>query len=181
MIHSSHTKVCFRNDDVNILDKELIRLTKIFMDRCIPITYAVEPANVTTETINWLKQMKKDIPDLIEIVQHGWDHSWHGKGEFGIGRSYNQQLNDLQRGKEKLENIFGDDFFPMITIPFSVYNRDTIKAADSLHYKVVSGHYNYRISRRLFYFVGHILGKGQLFGRHISIHLNYYLDQICLK
>lgn len=175
MVQSSKTKVCFRNDDVNTLDKELIKLTKIFMNRCIPITHAVEPGNVTTETINWLKKMKKDVPDLIEIVQHGWDHANYGKeGEFGDNRSYEEQYNDLKRGKEKMDNIFGKSFFQMITIPRSVYNSDTIKAADLLKYKVVGGHYNYCISRRIFYFIGHILGKGQLLGRHISNHLNYY-------
>ncbi|MFX0196547.1 MAG: polysaccharide deacetylase family protein [Candidatus Hodarchaeota archaeon] len=153
---------------------ELTWLTRVFVERGIPITHAVEPANVTGDAVSWLKQVKKDHPDLIELVQHGWDHSLHGKGEFGGKRSYEDQLRDLKRGKDKLEDIFNAGFFPMLTIPFGVYNAATIKAANSLGYKVICSHYNYRISRRIFYAVGHLLGKGKLFGRHISNHLNYY-------
>jgi len=167
-------EVCFRNDDVNVFSKELVELTDIFLSRQIPITHAVEPGNLTKETINWLKEIKRNYPDLIEIVQHGWRHSIHGKGEFGAGRSYEWQFSDLERGKQLLADIFGNDFFPMITIPFGIYNKDTIRAADSLAYKVFTSHYDYRLSRRLFYVLGHALRRGQLFGRHISNHLNYY-------
>lgn len=168
------TIVCFRNDDVNDLTPELINLTEIFIKKGVSIAHTVEPGNLTASTVNWLKQLKQDYPDLIEIVQHGWDHSIYLKGEFDNSRSYQQQLDDLRRGKEKLEDIFGEDFFPMITIPFGVYNQDTIKAANTLQYKVFCGHYNYRVSRRLFYLVGRILGKGQLLGYHIANHLKYY-------
>jgi len=174
LIMLKKTIVCFRNDDVNDLTPELISLTEIFTNKGIPITHAVEPGNLTASTINWLKRLKKDYPELIEIVQHGWDHSIYLKGEFDNSRVYQEQLNDLNRGKEKLEDVFGEDFFPMVTIPFGVYNQDTIKAANSLQYKVFCGHYNYRISRRLFYLVGHVLGKGQLLGYHVANHLKYY-------
>lgn len=168
------TKVCFRNDDVNILTPELVSLTNILINRGISITHAVEPCNITVETIDWLKKMKEDLPNLIEIVQHGWDHSWHDKGEFGGKRLYEEQYIDLRCGKEIMEETFGIDFFPMLVVPCDCYNKDTIKAVSLLQYKVFSVHYNYRTSRRIFYNIGHLLGKGQLFGRHISNHLNYY-------
>ncbi|GBC63756.1 hypothetical protein DENIS_4754 [Desulfonema ishimotonii] len=174
MKKTDKTKICFRNDDVNILTPELKNLTEIFLYRKVPITHAVEPGNVTADTISWLRQTKKKYPALLEIVQHGWDHTPHGKGEFDKSRSYNEQFNDLKRGKEKLENIFGENFFSMITIPFGVYNKDTIKAASKLSYKVFCGHYNYRISRRLFYLTGRIMRKGRLLNRHVSNHLRYY-------
>jgi len=165
--------VLFRNDDVNTLTPQLVGLTEIFIRRGIPVTHAIEPGNVTEETANWLKDVKKNHPGLLEIAQHGWNHTLYKKGEFDGSRSYEQQFNDLKRGKEKLESIFGDNFFPMITIPFGVYNQHTIKACDTLGYKVICRHYNYRISRRLFYRIGQIFGNPQLFGRHVSYHLNH--------
>lgn len=168
------TKVCFRNDDVNSLTEPLMKLTEIFLKRKVPITHAVEPGNVTIETINWLKRLKSKHPHLIEIIQHGWDHTFNGKGEFGKGRSYEEQFIDLKRGKEKMESTFGDDFFPVITIPWDLYSQDTIKATNLLGFKVFCSHYDSRISRRLFYSLGHVLARGQLFGKHISNHLKYY-------
>ena len=168
------TKVCFRNDDVNSLTEPLKKLTEIFLKRKVPITHAVEPGNVTIETIDWLKQLKTHDPHLIEIIQHGWDHTFHEKGEFGGRRSYEEQFIDLRRGKEKMESMFKEDFFPVITVPWDLYNKATIKAADQLGFKVFCVHYDYRISRRLFYSLGRVLGRGQLLGKSISNHLKYY-------
>jgi hypothetical protein len=168
------TKVCFRNDDVNSLTEPLMGLTEILLKRKVPITHAVEPGNVTIETIHWLKQLKSNYPHLIEIIQHGWNHTFHVKGEFGGGRSYEEQFIDLKQGKEKMERIFKEDFFPVITVPWDLYNKVTIKAANQLGFKVFCVHYDYRISRRLFYSLGHFLGRGQLFGKPISNHLKCY-------
>lgn len=168
------TKVCFRNDDVNSLTDPLMKLTEIFLKRKVPISHAVEPGNVTIDTIKWLKQLKSKDPRLIEIIQHGWNHTFHGKGEFGGRRTYEEQFMDLKRGKEKLESIFKEDFFPALTVPWDLYNQGTIRAANLLGFKVFCVHYDYRISRRLFYAIGHILRRGQLFGKSISHHLKYY-------
>jgi len=167
-------KVCFRNDDVNTFTPELEKVTDIFVSRGIPITHGVEPANMTAQTVRWLRYLKQRNPDLIEIVQHGWNHQKHGRGEFCSARSYEQQLMDLRNGFEKMTSEFENDFFPALTIPFGVYSADTIKAANSVGYKVFYSHYNYRVSRRMFYLVGHILGKGQVLGRRISNHLRRY-------
>lgn len=118
--------------------------------------------------------MKRARPACLEIVQHGWNHAKHGRGEFGDGRTYQQQYDDLARGKKRMEQLFGADFFPMITIPFGVYNQDTVRAADALGFKVCCVHFNYRLSRRLFYKLGRLLGRGQLLGRGISNHLRNY-------
>ncbi|MBE7558931.1 polysaccharide deacetylase family protein [bacterium] len=166
--------VLFRNDDVNALTPELRNVTRIFLDRGISITHTVEPGNVSEACVAWLKQMRREHGGLVEIVQHGWNHAKHGRGEFGDGRSYGEQYDDLARGRARMEELFGEDFFPMITIPFGVYKQDTVRACDALGYKVFCAHYNYRLSRRLFYAVGRLLGRGQLFGRGISNHLRNY-------
>ena len=57
-------KVFFRNDDVNVLDKELMNLMSVFESQNVPIVMAVEPANVTKETVEWLKYKKKNLERL---------------------------------------------------------------------------------------------------------------------
>jgi hypothetical protein len=82
-----------------------VNLTQIFLKRGVPITHAVEPGNLTKSTTSWLKQLKKEYPGLLEIAQHGWDHSSYLKGEFDNSRAYREQLNDLNRGRKYLEKI----------------------------------------------------------------------------
>ena len=86
------TYVYFRNDDVNSLDRELIEITDFFLSQDIPIIHAVEPANVNMDTIDWLNDVKDKKPELIEIMQHGYDHKKRSIGEFGGNRAYNDQL-----------------------------------------------------------------------------------------
>ncbi|NTV03832.1 hypothetical protein HGA89_02780, partial [bacterium] len=78
----------FRNDDVNVLDEELVNVTRRCTEQGVPITHAVEPANVTDEATAWLRAEKSSAPRLIEIMQHGYDHRKRDKGEFGGNRPY---------------------------------------------------------------------------------------------
>ena len=102
--------VYFRNDDVNTLEKELIDITNIFINNSIPIIHAVEPANVTEEAVDYLVRIKERNPEIIEIMQHGFDHICRDQGEFGGKRPYDDQLKDLSKGKEIMESRFGKHF-----------------------------------------------------------------------
>jgi len=61
----------FRNDDVNVLEDELINVTRRCTDEDVPITHTVEPANVTDECVQWLRNEKAKNPRLVELMQHG--------------------------------------------------------------------------------------------------------------
>ena len=75
----------FRNDDVrDNLDQSLIELTDIFIKNQIPITHAVEPANITQAVIDWLLEVKQSYPEIISIMQHGYDHTVKNKHKKGI-------------------------------------------------------------------------------------------------
>lgn len=166
--------VYFRNDDVNTLDKELIEITELFLVEQVPIIHAIEPVNVKDETVKWLFEVKKNNPHLIEIMQHGFDHKKRDKGEFGGKRSYHEQFRDLSLGKSIMQDKFGIYFLNAINFPFGPYNRDTIRAIKDLEFDIISSHFNYRLSRRIFYTFGNVLGKGQMFGKHISHHMRHY-------
>ncbi len=168
----------FRNDDVRgVLDKELIQITDLFIKYRIPITHAVEPANVTPEVIEWLLSVKKNHPDLIEIMQHGYDHTIKNeqrKGEFGGQRTYDEQYADIKAGKDLMNQYFSDQWFECFNFPYAPYNPAAIKAVNDVGYKVLSSHYNSEWKRRIFYFVGHVLRKGYLLNHHVSWNLRQY-------
>jgi len=164
----------FRNDDVNVLDDPLVLVTRCCTKENVPITHAVEPANVTDEAIEWLINEHEKRPRLIEIMQHGYDHVERDKGEFGGRRPFAEQYADLQRGRDILVNKFGNTFLPCLNYPFGPYNQHSMQAADKIGYRIVCSHFNYRLSRRIMYAVGHTLRKGQLLARHVSYHLDFY-------
>ena len=168
----------FRNDDVRgKVDKELEEMVKIFIDNKIPLTLAVEPINLTDEVVKWLLAVKKESPSYIEIMQHGYDHTVKNKirtGEFGGQRTYDEQYKEIHHGKELMNNYFGDQWFEAFNYPFGEYNPAAMQAASDCGFKVVYSHFNARLSRRIFYKVGHLLNKGYLFDKHVSWNLDYY-------
>lgn len=168
----------FRNDDVRgALDDSLIETTNLFITHRIPITHAVEPANVTPDVVEWLLGVKKAHPDLIEIMQHGYDHTIKNKnqkGEFGGQRTYEEQFDDIKKGKELMNRHFGDQWFECFNFPYAPYNPDAIRAVNDVGYKVLNSHYNSGLSRRIFYFAGHLLRKGFFLNHHVSWNLKTY-------
>ncbi|MCX6163656.1 MAG: polysaccharide deacetylase family protein [Ignavibacteriae bacterium] len=170
--------IFFRNDDLrNKLDDSLLKITDLFIKYEIPITHSVEPANVSEEVVNWLIDVKQKHPDLIEIMQHGYEHrnkNNNKKGEFGGQRGYDEQYKDISRGKALMDKYFGDLWFSAFNFPYGPYNPAAIKAVNDCRFKVLNSHYNARISRKIFYSIGHLLRKGYLFDHHISWNLDYY-------
>ena len=172
------TILVFRNDDVrNTLDSSLVEITEIFIKNNIPVTHAVEPANVTPKVVDWLLKIKKKYPTLIELMQHGYDHQIKNnfkKGEFGGQRTYEEQFNNIRTGMELMDKYFGDLWFPAFNFPYAPYNLSAMKAVNECGFKVINSHFNSHWTRKFFYFVGHLLKKGYFLNHHVSWNLNYY-------
>jgi hypothetical protein len=170
--------VFFRNDDVRAtLDKALIDVTDLFIRYQIPIAHAVEPANVTPEVIEWVKDVKTGHPDIIELMQHGYDHTIKNKerkGEFGGQRGYQEQYDDIRKGKDLMNKHFGDLWFEAFNFPYAPYNPAAIKAVNDVGFKVLNSHFNSKFDRKVFYFFGHLLRKGFWLGHHVSWNLQKY-------
>ena len=168
----------FRNDDVrDTLDSSLVKITELFIQHNIPITHAVEPANISPGVIKWLIETKQKSPDLIEIMQHGYDHQIKNsqkKGEFGGQRTYSEQYHEISMGKELMNQYFSDLWFQAFNFPFAPYNAAAIKALNDCGFKVLNSHFNRKSSRQIFYFFGHLLNKGYWFDHHVSWNLNRY-------
>lgn len=175
--------VFFRNDDVRqILDQSLIEITDVLIKNNIPVSHTVEPANVSTEVIDWLLEMKNKHPDLIEIVQHGYGHKLNyknviggklKKGEFGGTRSYEEQLEEISHGKQLMDKYFNRNWFPLFTFPYGARNVAALKAVSASGFKVVNGSMGVSFQHKVLYFAGRLLNKEMLFGRKISYNLKH--------
>jgi hypothetical protein len=159
--------IFFRNDDVDVIQPGLQELTNIFLDRGIPLNHAVVPFRLSGDVASWLSDLSAS---RIEVIQHGFTHAIHDKGEFGGKRSFEEQWEEMHRGKQILEEKFGNQFFPAFSFPYGHYNSYSITALDRLGYKAVSSFLGLKTKRRIFNQIGHLLHIGRLAGRHISYH-----------
>ncbi len=145
--------VFFRNDDVNTLDEPFTKFVEFFIDHHIPLVLAVEPANLTLEMVGYLLDVHTSYPSLIEIIQHGYSHVEHDRGEFGGNRAYQDQLDDIYHGINIMRTSFGEAFFPAFSFPFGQYNEHTIQVLNELCYQVLSSKFNISLSAQFFYWI----------------------------
>jgi len=165
------TRVFFRNDDVHRPQPGLAEVTGIFRARGVPLVHAVEPANLAAETAVWLREQP---PHVVEIVQHGFAHVVHDRGEFGGARPAEAQREDLAQGLGLMTEAFGDRFFRAMSFPFGLYNEHSPRILDELGYQVLTSHFRTERSRQVFYALGRMLGRGRWRDRHVSHHLRLY-------
>lgn len=173
-MRKNRNNIFLRNDDVrHELDPELIALTDMCIDLQIPLSHAVEPANVSSEVIEWLLEKKRKNPNLVEIIQHGYNHNLSNlqqKMEFGGTRSYDDQYDAIMNGKIMMNSYFGDAWSPIFTFPYGTYNFETLKAVDDAGYKVISSKINFSAKNRIKNRIGRAIGKNFLLDKKISYH-----------
>jgi anaerobic magnesium-protoporphyrin IX monomethyl ester cyclase len=143
--HKLEKKVIFfRDDDVSELTSKLKRLIGIFIEEKVPVSLEVIPKKLTNETVDYLLNLKKKYPYLIDINQHGYSHKNNNDQtneelyEFGKNRSYEEQFNDIKEGKKIMEKKFGKNFSLIFTPPFNEYDENTVTALQELKFKAIS-------------------------------------------
>lgn len=170
-----NTAFFFRNDDVrSTLDDSLVAITNLFIKHGVPIVHAVEPANVSKNVVEWLIDIKIKHPHLIEIMQHGYDHSiknTHRIGEFGGQREYQEQYNEIVLGKELMNKYFGDMWFPAFNFPFGPYNVAAMQAVANAGFIMVNGSSGIDWKRKLFYKTAHLLRQEMFLGYRVPYNL----------
>ena len=134
--------IFFRADDVAVPGRQFSRLMHLFSAYGVPLSLAVVPAALTRKRWQYLKGFEKKNPSRWCWHQHGWRHVNHEtegkKQEFGSGRAISEIKRDLVRGKERLEMIMGDHFYPVFTPPWNRCSSATLKVAKELGYAAVS-------------------------------------------
>ena len=168
------TTLFFRNDDPDVFYQgdrrdELYRLTDLFIDKDVPLTQAIVPETVTDQTIEYFLR-SDESGELLEFIQHGWNHSKYVTGEFDHSRSYEQQYHDIVRGKKRLQDILGDRFLMAFTAPYGVYTQHTLDILKHERFNAISSGTSFKPPRRRFDQIGRFLKRSFMFGKRISYH-----------
>lgn len=144
------TVVFFRADDVGVPGERCARMFGVFHKHAAPLDAAVTPAWATALRAAGLLDMAGG-PARVDFHTHGWRHVNHEpleipgpdgkrrkKCEFGPARNAEQKRRDLERGRERLETLFGDSFIPVFTPPWNRCDAETLAAVKELGYAAVS-------------------------------------------
>jgi hypothetical protein len=134
--------IYFRADDVAVPGKPFYRMMALFSHYRVPLSLAVVPAWLTQERWNSLQNSGVRSASLWCWHQHGWRHANHettGKNqEFGSARLYSELKEDLLKGKQRLQNILGNHFYPVFTPPWNRCNLKTLALLKEYRYLAVS-------------------------------------------
>ncbi len=134
--------IFLRDDDIDEDEESLRHLLDITLSRNAPMNLQIIPEKLTEAGIRVLKDFNRVNPDLVSLNQHGWTHINHEKEgrkcEFGPSRNFQEQLEDISKGKAILETIFPMRFFPVFTPPWNRCTTDTFKVLDELGFHLLS-------------------------------------------
>jgi len=139
---SGDAHLFFRADDIAVPGRNFTRLLKIFSDYRVPLCLAVVPAWLTRPRWLALKGLAQDAASRWCWHQHGWRHVNHEtkgkKQEFGPTRSRADLEHDIGGGRQRLENLLGQDFYPVFTLPWNRCDQKTLDVLEDLGYAAVS-------------------------------------------
>ncbi|MFQ5640504.1 MAG: DUF2334 domain-containing protein [bacterium] len=140
--HQTPITFFFRDDDSDELTANLVHLLDLFVEKQIPLHLLVIPKRVTRESVNYLRKVKQGQPNLVFLCQHGFSHENHNRSgkkcEFGGVRTQTAQFLDIVAGKDKMSELFLNDFFLAFTPPWNRYNNDTLISLKQLGFQVLS-------------------------------------------
>jgi predicted glycosyltransferase len=134
--------IFLRDDDIDEDEESLRHLLDIALSRNAPMNLQIIPEKLTKAGVRVLKDFNRVNPELVSLNQHGWTHLNHEKAgkkcEFGPSRNFQEQLEDISKGKAILESIFPIRFFPVFTPPWNRCTPDTFKVLDELGFHLLS-------------------------------------------
>lgn len=129
----------WRDDDAVAPGVKLDQL--ISMTETTGLLLAVIPANACDS----LAQVVSDATH-VKVAQHGYAHVNHasrgqglGAWELGLHRGEQAVLDDLDRGRVRLEALFADDFLPVIVPPWNHMDPALLAPVAARGFRGVSG------------------------------------------
>lgn len=107
----------WRDDDATQPGAALDRLLRTAESH--PLALAVIPVGATAALAERL-----DDTENITVLQHGFRHANHApatekKAEFGAHRPQSAMLAEIDDGRTRLEDLFGDRFLPLFVPPWN--------------------------------------------------------------
>lgn len=141
-LHVRPLRLFFRDDDVDDDEASLHRLLDLFLQAETPLNLGVIPGRLTDAAIAQLTAYQRQHPQLVELNQHGWQHTNHEhtgkKCEFGPSRRVAEQRSDIAAGQAKMNAAFGAAWFPVFVPPWNRCTEATAQALDELGFRVLS-------------------------------------------
>lgn len=135
-------RIFLRDDDADDDLEALRSLFDVTLASSVPLNLAIIPGTLSDAGIRLLDNHKHLHPDLFGLNQHGWLHLNHEKEgrkcEFGPSRAFDQQREDISKGRGLLEKVFGDKFYPAFIPPWNRCTDETLRVLDQLNFKVFS-------------------------------------------
>ena len=134
--------IFFRADDVAVPSRQFSRLTKLFNLYRVPLALSIVPAWLTGARWEQLKKSGQKTPDLMCWHQHGWRHiNYEKEGkkqEFGPNRSHDKIRKDIINGRDRLEILMENSFYPVFTPSWNRCSLTTLNVLKELGYYAVS-------------------------------------------
>lgn len=138
-------KILFRVDDVYELTDNFKKVIGILILYKTPFVLWIEPANIDTWIIDYLKKLKDTYPDLIDLVQHGYKHKNYSDSnfqyEFWKNRDYLKQNKDIKEWKKIINSNFWNLFLNAFIPPYNNYDKNTEKSLNQLWFDLISSWY----------------------------------------
>ncbi|MFK3778998.1 polysaccharide deacetylase family protein [Agrobacterium sp. NPDC089420] len=127
-----------RDDDAVEPTPALDRLLDLCRGLSVPVTLAVIPEMTGNRLVQHL-----DASDIAQVAVHGWSHanyagSGEKKQELGTHRELSLVLDELQSGLEKLHDLHGARFVPMLVPPWNRIEAAIVKKLADLGYRALS-------------------------------------------
>jgi peptidoglycan/xylan/chitin deacetylase (PgdA/CDA1 family) len=123
--------IFFRADDIAVPGKQFAHLLEVFSQNRVPLCLAVVPAWLTRQRWRVLKNIAQNTASRWCWHQHGWRHVNHEidgkKQEFGPVRSRADLEHDIRRGRQRLESLLGQSFYPVFTPPWNRCDQKTLE------------------------------------------------------
>lgn len=133
-----HARFWLRDDDAIAPTRALSRLLETQANFCIPLALAVIPANAEASLATCLN----GVADIV-VLQHGWSHTNHAhsgepSSEFPRHRDEDHVSKELRQGHERMRELFGRRYLPVLVPPFNHITRRWTAALESIGFWGVS-------------------------------------------
>ena len=135
----------WRDDDAAEPTPALERLLDLAARHKAPLMLAVIPARASAALARRIAEAGQDaVPDAVP-VQHGFAHLNHApadekKWELGAHRPLPQVLEDLRRGRARMEELFAETWMPVLVPPWNRIAPPVTARLGDLGYTGLSAH-----------------------------------------
>lgn len=168
--------VFVRVDDVTDLTPGLRAVVSTLLQAGIAANYAVIPKRLTQAAADYLRELRRRHPGMIELNQHGFCHEQMIRGkqrwsEFAGSRPYAEQLTAIAQGRHLLVRVLEDDFGGSVFVPPShKYDENTLDAVEACGFTILSAACYSPPWARVYYVLGAKLRTINLLRHRVSYH-----------